>query len=171
MSKEMRMLIDTFNKFVIKEGSNNIKDIIKSFVTSNIGEKYSKHDCKSVTRAFVKWASENNIKTEVINLAPPSAEFIKNNPKLKGKSGSGDGHIMPILNGNTIDFTVRQFGVNKPFEEPLVTPLSNLKSVYSKFGYFTDAPNWFLGGKSFWKGPLNNIPNDIFNQDFGDEIL
>lgn len=163
--------VDDLNENVINDGFNNIENIIKSFVNSDIGKKYTKHDCKTVTRAFVKWASDNNIKAEVIILAPPSRKFIKDNPQFKGKSGKGDSHIMPIINGNAIDFTVRQFGVGRPFENPLITRLSKLESVYGKFGYFTGAPGWFLGGKSSWKGPLESIPSDIFNQDFGDEIL
>jgi len=150
---------------------SSIDEIIRSFVSSPSGQKSAKHDCKTVTRAFVQWADQNQIPTQVINLAPPSAAFIKKNPRFQGKSGEGDGHIMPIVDGQAIDFTVRQFGVNRPFEQPLITPVSNLPSVYGRFGYFTDRPEWFLGGKTHWIGPLNQIPAAIFNQDFGDEIL
>ena len=153
------------------EHSSNLDTTIQGFVNSPSGKKYKAHDCKTVTRAFVTWAEQNNIPTEVITFAPPSAEFVQKNPQFKGKSGEGDGHIMPIVNGNAIDFTIRQFGVNKPFDNPLVTPVSNIKSAYSKFGYFTDAPDWFLNGKTHWKGPLKSIPSAIFNQDFGDELL
>ncbi len=136
----------------IKEVTQNdtIEDIANAFVNSEIGKKYSKYDCKSVTRAFVKWAADNGIETKVITFAPPSAKFIKQNPKFKGKSGEGDGHIMPIVNDQAIDFTIRQFGINRPYQNPLITPLNNIKSVYSKFGYYTDAPEWFNGGKSYW---------------------
>jgi len=151
--------------------NDTIKDIANAFVNSEIGKKYSKYDCKSVTRAFIKWAADNGIEAKIITFAPPSAEFIKQNPKFKGKSGEGDGHIMPIVNDQAIDFTVRQFGVNRPYQNPLITPLNNIKSIYSKFGYFTNKPEWFDGGKTYWVGSLSSIPSDIFNQDFGDEIL
>ena len=150
---------------------STVEDIANSFVNSEIGKKYSKYDCKSVTRAFVKWATDNNIETKIITFPPPSAEFIKQHPKFKGKSGEGDGHIMPIVNNKAIDFTVRQFGVNRSYQDPLITPLSNIESVYNKFGYYTNKPEWFDGGKTHWIGSLNNIPSDIFNQEFGDEIL
>jgi len=150
---------------------STVEDIVNSFVNSEIGKKYSKYDCKSVTRAFVKWATDNNIETKIITFAPPSAEFIKQHPKFKGKSGEGDGHIMPIVNNKAIDFTVRQFGVNRSYQNPLITPLSNIESIYSKFGYYTNKPEWFDGGKTHWIGSLSNIPSDIFNQEFGDEIL
>jgi hypothetical protein len=150
---------------------NNLPTIIQSFVASPTGQKYKQHDCKTVTRAFVQWAEQNKIPTQVVSLAPPSAEFIAKNPGYKGKSGEGDGHIMPIVNGNAIDFTARQFGVSRPFENPLITPTNSLPAVYSKFGYFTDKPEWFLGGRSHWIGSLNSIPSEIFNQNFGDEIL
>jgi hypothetical protein len=104
-------------------------------------------------------------------LAPPSADFIAKNPQFKGKSGTGDSHIMPIVNGSAIDFTVRQFGVKRPFENPLVTLINSLPAVYGKFGYFTDNPDWFAGGKSQWIGALNAIPPAILNQNFGDEML
>ena len=171
---------DTSNKVIyelnrikpVTEGTeNNLSTIIQSFVNGPIGQKYKQYDCKTVTRAFVQWAEQNKIPTQVVSLAPPSADFIAKNPRYKGKSGQGDGHIMPIVNGNAIDFTVRQFGVSRPFNNPLVTPTSSLPVVYGKFGYFTDKPEWFLGGKSHWIGALNSIPSEIFNQNFGDEML
>ena len=154
-----------------ENSGNSLQTIIQSFVNSPSGQKYKQYDCKTVTRAFVQWAEQNKIPTQVVSLAPPSADFIAKNPKYKGKSGQGDGHIMPIVNGNAIDFTVRQFGVSRPFNNPLVTPTSSLPAVYGKFGYFTDKPEWFLGGKSHWIGALNSIPSEIFNQNFGDEML
>jgi GNAT superfamily N-acetyltransferase len=162
------------HEFVAEGARNNLPTIIQSFVNSPIGQKYKQHDCKTVTRAFVRWAEQNKIPTQVVLLAPPSADFIAKNPQFqskKGKPGKGDGHIMPIVNGEAIDFTVRQFGVERPFENPLVTLIDNLPAVYGKFGYFTDNPDWFAGGKSQWIGALNAIPPAIFNQNFGDEIL
>jgi hypothetical protein len=161
-------------EFVAEGARNNLPTIIQSFVNSPIGQKYKQHDCKTVTRAFVRWAEQNKIPTQVVSLAPPSADFIAKNPQFqskKGKPGEGDGHIMPIVNGEAIDFTFRQFGVERPFEDPLVTKTDNLQAVYGKFGYFTDKPLWFLGGKSHWIGALNAIPPAIFNQNFGDEML
>ena len=158
-------------KPVNEDSGNNLQTIIQSFVNSPSGQKYKQYDCKTVTRAFVQWAEQNKIPTQAVSLAPPSADFIAKNPRYKGKSGEGDGHIMPIVNGNAIDFTVRQFGVNRPFNNPLVTPTNSLPAIYGKFGYFTDKPEWFLGGKSHWIGALNAIPPAIFNQNFGDEML
>jgi hypothetical protein len=156
-----------FSKKGVAEGAqNNLPTIIQSFVNSSLGQKYKQYDCKTVTRAFVQWAEQNKIPTQVVSLAPPSADFIAKNPKYKGKSGQGDGHIMPIVNGNAIDFTVRQFGVSRPFDNPLLTPTNSLPAVYGRFGYFTDKPEWFLGGKSHWIGPLSSIPSEIFNQNF-----
>lgn len=166
------MVWEPVNKQGVAEAAqNDLSTIIQSFVASPAGQKYKQHDCKTVTRAFVAWAEQNKITTQVVSLAPPSAEFIAKNPRYKGKSGQGDGHIMPIVNGNAIDFTVRQFGVGRPFENPLITPTNSLPAVYGKFGYFTDKPEWFLGGKSHWIGSLNSIPSEIFNQNFGDELL
>ena len=163
--------LNRINKTVAEGTENNLSTIIQSFIASPSGQKYKQYDCKTVTRAFVQWAEQNKIPTQVVSLAPPSADFIAKNPRYKGKSGQGDGHIMPIVNGNAIDFTVRQFGVSRPFNNPLVTPTSSLPAVYGKFGYFTDKPEWFLGGKSHWIGALNSIPSEIFNQNFGDEML
>ena len=179
----MSILQNTFEKHRklllehLSLNENNSKDsgkIIQSFVNSPTGQKYKQHDCKPVTRAFVQWAEQNKIPTQVVLLAPPSADFIAKNPQFqskKGKPGEGDSHIMPIVNGEAIDFTVRQFGVERPFENPLVTSTDNLQSVYGKFGYFTDNPDWFPGGKSHWIGALNAIPPVILNQNFGDEML
>ena len=162
---------ELMNTGMAEGASNNLQTVIKSFVNSPNGQKYKKYDCKTVTRAFVQWAEQNKIPAQVISLAPPGAEFIKKNPQFQGKDGQGDGHIMPIVNDNAIDFTVRQFGIDRPFENPLVTSTNSLPAVYGKFGYFTDKPEWFLGGKSHWIGTLKSIPSEIFNQNFGDEIL
>ena len=162
---------ELMNTGMAEGASNNLQTVIKSFVNSPNGQKYKKYDCKTVTRAFVQWAEQNKIPAQVISLAPPGAEFIKKNPQFQGKDGQGDGHIMPIVNDNAIDFTVRQFGIDRPFENPLVTSTNSLPAVYGKFGYFTDKPEWFLGGKSHWIGTLKSMPSEIFNHNFGDEIL
>jgi len=150
--------------------NNTVEDIAKAFVNSEEGKKYSNYDCKTVTRAFVRWATNNGIETKIITFAPPSAEFIKQHPEFKGKSGEGDGHIIPIVNNQAIDFTIRQFGIKRPYQNPLITDLSSIKSVYSQFGYYTNKPDYF-DGKTYWIGSLSNVPPDILGQDFGDEIL
>lgn len=157
--------------------SSGISKIVQDFVSSGIGKKYQKHDCKTVTRAFVKWASTNNISTQVLSLAPPHPDVIKKRPELRGKSGEGDGHIMPVVGGYALDFTARQFPgqAGYVYSNPLVTPIGEVSTVYKKIGgYFTYAPNWFIvNGKpaTHYLGPLESIPSDIFNQNFGDELL
>lgn len=166
------MLIRELYEGKSENESSSISGIVDAFVNDPIGKKYANYDCKTVTRAFVKWAEANNIPTQVLSLAPPSAETIKQRPNLRGKSGEGDGHIMPVVNGQAIDFTVRQFGVNRSYENPLITPISQVKQVYNKIGgYFTDAPEWFLGGKTHYLGPWSAMPSSIMNMDFGDEVL
>jgi len=176
----MSILQNTFDKHKklllehLSLNEDNSKDsgkIIQSFVNSPSGQKYKQHDCKTVTRAFVQWAEQNKIPTQVVLLAPPSADSIAKNPQFKGKSGTGDAHIMPIVNGDAIDFTFRQFDVKRPFENPLVTSTDKLQSVYSKFGYFTDNPDCFPEGKSLWIGAWNAIPKKILDQNFDDELL
>ena len=66
---------------------SNLETIIKSFVASPTGQKYKQHDCKTVTRAFVQWAEQNKIPTQVISLAPPSADFIKKIHSSKVRMG------------------------------------------------------------------------------------
>lgn len=159
----------------IEEVTNsNIQNIVKQFLSSDIGKKYAKHDCKSVTRAFVGWAKQNGINANVLNLAPPNSDVIRKRPELRGRSGDGDGHIMPVVDGYGIDFTARQFpNMNTPYENPLITPLSKIKDVYRKIGgYFTDTPDWFMNGKSsYYLGSWESQPSSIMSQDFGDELL
>jgi predicted chitinase len=158
----------------IEEDATSIQQIVNSYLSSDIGKAYAKHDCKTVTRAFVKWAKQNNIPTKVLNLAPPHPNLIDQRPELKGRSGEGDGHIMPIVGDQAIDFTARQFpSVSNPYNQPLITPLSQIKQVYQKLGgYFTYAPDWYLNGKaSYYIGTWESQPASIMNQDFGDELL
>ena len=134
------------------EQTLDINTVVQQYLNSEIGKKYQNHDCKSVTRAFIQWAESNGMQAQALHLAPPSAEFIQKNPQFKGKSGEGDSHIMPVINGYAVDFTARQFGLNRPYNNPLITPINQVKSVYGKFGYYTDNPDWFNGGKSFHLG-------------------
>ena len=167
--KEDRLLAEAYNEVHNKTEKDNLQSIIKSFVSKE-GQKYKDYDCKTVTRAFVNWAQQNKIPVQVILLAPPSGEFLEKHPQYKGSTGEGNTHIMPVIDNNAIDFTARQFGINRPFDNPLVTPVNNLPQVYGKFGYFTDKPEWFKN-KSYWQGPLSSVPNDIFDNNFKDEIL
>jgi hypothetical protein len=168
--------MNTFYQFI--ENINNTETIVQDFLNSDAAKQYANHDCKSVTRAFVKWTKDQKIeqqgtKIRVLLLAPPHEDIIKQRPELKSKKnpyGGGDSHIMPVVDDHAIDFTVRQFGVNKPFNKPLITPLSNTQQVYEKIGgYYTDTPKWFLNGQSpYYLGSFENVP---LPKDFNDEIL
>jgi hypothetical protein len=75
---------------------------------------------------------------------------------------------MPVVNGDAIDFTARQFGVSNQFNNPLVTPLSRVNSVYYKIGgYFTDKPDDFYGGKDMYLGDWDGVQIG----DFADEYM
>lgn len=153
----------------LTEDNAGINAIVQQYLNSQIGQKYSNYDCKSVTRAFISWAESNGMQAEALHLAPPSAEFIKQNPTLAGKSGSGDSHIMPVINGYAVDFTARQFGLDRPYNNPLITPIKDVEQVYRRFGYYTDSPSWFDGGKSSYVGKWKAIPT--MDTNFDDEIL
>jgi hypothetical protein len=144
--------------------------IAAAFMADPIGKQYAKADCKTSTRAFVKWAMAKGFKPETMNLAPPSAETVKQRPELKGQSGHGDGHIFPIINGYGIDFTATQFpGVT---QVPLITPVAQIPTVYKRIGgYYTDAPEW-MGGKTSWQGPWDQIPADVMkDKNFADNYF
>jgi hypothetical protein len=129
---------------------SDINSIIKEYLNSEIGKKYQEFDCKTVTRAFVKWAKEKGIHANVVLLAAPSIELVRENPKkYGGSSGEGDQHIMPVVNNHAIDFTIRQFGLPNTYFQPVITPINNLESVYGKFGYFTNT--FHEGGESSYR--------------------
>lgn len=161
----------TFNEWLLIEASD-IMSIVDSFLNSEAGLKNQKNDCKTVTRAFIKWAEQNGVKADVLLLAAPSAETVQHRPELKGKSGSGDSHIMPVVNGNAIDFTARQFpGQTRPYNKPLITPIGNVQKVYNQIGgYYTDAPDWFGTGTPFYLGPWSGMPS-FFDRNFSDELM
>ena len=169
--KNVKLKVEFGNFSDVDYESVDLKTIVSFFVKSEVGQKNKDNDCKTVTRAFVNWAKQYNIpNVDVILLAPPSKEFVKKNPEFKGKSGLGDSHIMPVINDVAIDFTVRQFGLPNKFDNPLITPLDKLKSIYRKFGYYTDAPKW-MNGKSDWRGKWDSIPFSWFDKNFSDEKL
>jgi len=153
----------------LREQNLDVNSVIQQYLNSDIGKKYQNYDCKSVTRAFIQWAESNGMQAQALHLAPPSAEFLQKNPQFKGKSGTGDSHIMPVINGYAVDFTARQFGMNRPYNNPLITPISQVQSVYGKFGYYTDSPDWFNGGKSSHLGSWKSMPT--IDTNFQDDIL
>jgi len=135
------------------------QDVIRKFLESDIGKKSEKFDCKTVTRNFVNWAEEQKIpNVQVIHLAKPHDDVVAQRPELRGKSGTGDSHMMPVVNNDAIDFTARQFNQPNQFNSPLVTPLSSIKQVYNKIGgYFTYKPESFYGGKDMYIGPWSGL--------------
>jgi len=163
------------NKSLVRpsiENPNDVNSVVQSFLNSEVGKANRLNDCKTVTRAFVNWAKDNGVQANVMLLAPPSTEVIEQRPELKGKSGTGDSHIMPIVAGQTIDFTARQFpGVSATYEKPLIMPLNQAKSYYEKVGgYFTDAPEYFNGGQTSYVGSWDGLPS-YFNKSFSDELM
>lgn len=163
--------MQSFKEWLLFE-SSDVRSVVENFLKSEIGIKNQKMDCKTVTRAFLDWANKNRIKADVLLLAPPSAKTIAERPELKGKSGEGDSHVMPVVNGHAIDFTARQFpGQTRPYNKPLITPIGSVPSVYKKIGgYYTDAPDYFETGTPYYLGPWNGIPS-FFNKNFADELM
>jgi len=160
----------TFKQFLENQENNDAGKIAQKFIQSPEGQKHSNSDCKTVTRAFVNWAKQNNIPAQVLLLAPPDPELIMQGKAPKGKSGEGDSHIMPVVNNKAIDFTVRQFGVNIPYENPLITPTSETERVYRNLGgYYTYAPDWFNNGQTYYLGSFEG--QTIVPKDFKDESL
>ena len=160
-----------FKQWLLFE-STDVNSIVKNFLTSDVGIANQNNDCKTVTRAFVNWAKQNGIKADVLLLAPPSADTVKQRPDLKGKSGEGDSHIMPVVDGSAIDFTARQFpGQTRSYNDPLITPIGSVPNVYKKIGgYYTDAPDYFETGTPFYLGPWSGLPS-FFNKNFADELM
>jgi len=172
-NEQVQILPTQFIEWLVLSGlceqNLDINTIVQQYLNSDIGRKYQNYDCKSVTRAFIQWAEKNGMQAQALHLAPPSAEFVQKNPQFKGKSGEGDSHIMPVINGYAVDFTARQFGLNRPYNNPLITPIGQVKSVYGKFGYYTNSPEWFDGGKSFHLGSWKSMPT--IDTNFQDETL
>ena len=139
------------------------QDVIRKFLESDIGKKSEKFDCKTVTRNFVNWAEEQKIpNVQVIHLAKPHDDVVAQRPELRGKSGTGDSHMMPVVNNDAIDFTARQFGLPNQFNSPLVTPLGEeFEQVYRKIGgYFTDKPYMHIGTWSEFSKKLGSFVDE-----------
>ena len=141
---------------------NEVKDktqvlrLAKEFMSSD--SYNSDHDCKKSTYEFVNWLKKNKgFEPDVLLLAPPSAEVVKKNPELKGKSGDGDSHIFAIVDGYGVDFTANQFpGISDSLK---ITPENKIPGEYKKIGgYFTDYPDWFENGKTSLKTKWANLP-------------
>jgi hypothetical protein len=159
MSTEMRRLIDSFNKFVIKEESNSVENIIKRYVQDTEYDiENSLGTCSFFTRDVINWAKKNGIKADYIYM-PLSEEHREKNKIGKDFGGKEDNsdwedHIVPMINGKIIDFTYTNRGVSHKVREqntipPLIVTydksLFEPNGVYGKLGYTKPEKNTEYG--------------------------
>lgn len=149
-----------------------VQCIVTNFLDDKRTNNYQNFDSKSITRVFVNWANENNIRTEVICLSPPSEEIFQNRPELKNRKGFDQPHVIPMICGYAIDFTAHQFpNITNNFWNPLITSYSRLQNIYFEIGgYFTDSPTWF-GGRTHYHGNWGRVSRKILPADFKDDFL
>jgi hypothetical protein len=147
MSKEMRSLIDDFNKFVIKEESNSVENIISRYEQdTEYAIQNSLGNCSFFTRDIINWAKKNGIKADYIYM-PMSEEHRRNNKIGKafgGNDSDWEDQIVPIINGKIIDFTYTNEGVSHKVRKVNTIPpmivdynisLFKPNGIYGKYGY------------------------------------
>ena len=98
-------------------------------------------NCAWVTKEFYNWAKNKGYSNlEIMYFVEPKPELVaklKQNGILSNSYDSdGEAHIVPIYNGYIIDYTIGQFtGRNEKYK---ITPKTQWKSVYEKYGYGTN---------------------------------
>lgn len=157
MSTEMRRLIDSFNKFVIKEESNSIENIIERYIQDTEYDiKNSLGNCSFFTRDIINWANKNSIKADYIYM-PMSEEYRRKN-KIGNDFGGSDSdwedHVVPMISGKIIDFTYTNNGVSHKVRKvntipPMIvdydTSLFEPNGIYGKYGYTNPEKNTEYG--------------------------
>ncbi len=153
----MRTLIDTFNKFVIKQESNNIKKIVSKYIEdTDYDIKNSLGNCSFFTKDFMNWANKNGIQSDYIYM-PMSEEYRRNNKIGKdfgGNDSDWEDHIVPMINGKIIDFTYTDKGVSHKVRKVNTIPpmivnydksLFEPNGIYGKYGYTKPEKNTEYG--------------------------
>ena len=157
MSKEMRRLIDDFNKFVIKEESNSVEKMVSKYIEDTEYDiKNSLGNCSFFTRDVINWAKKNGIKADYIYM-PMSEEYRRKNKIGKdfgGNDSDWEDHIVPMINGKIIDFTYTDSGVSRKVRKqntilPLIVTydksLFEPSGIYGKYGYTKSEKNTEYG--------------------------
>ena len=165
MSKEMRRLIDDFNKFVIKEEFNSVEKIVSKYIEDTEYDiKNSLGNCSFFTRDVINWAKKNGIKADYIYM-PMSEEYRRKNKIGKDFGGKKDNsdwedHVVPIINGEIIDFTYTNEGVShKVRKVNTIPPINTItpmivdynislfkpNGIYGKYGYTNPEKNTEYG--------------------------
>ena len=97
-------------------------------------------NCAFFAKDFCLWADKNNIDCKLVYF-PQSPEFVK--------CDEVEDHIIPMVDGDLIDFVYTPYGVSRRVRKsnrdesirrqlnPEITPLSEFKEKYGKFGYET----------------------------------
>ena len=159
MSKEMRRLIDDFNKFVIKE---DVEKMVSKYIEDTEYDiKNNLGSCSFFTRDVINWAKKNGIKADYIYM-PMSEEYRRKNKIGKDFGGKKDNsdwedHVVPIINGEIIDFTYTEKGVSHKVRKknkkntipPLIVTydksLFEPSGIYGKYGYTKPEKNTEYG--------------------------
>jgi hypothetical protein len=157
MSTEMRKFIDSFNKFIIKEKSNNVKNIISKYIQDTEYDiKNSLGNCSFFTRDIINWGKKNGIKVNYIYM--PMSEDYREKNKIGNDFGGNDSdwedHIVPMINGKIIDFTYTNEGVSNKVRKVNTIPpmivdynisLFRPNGIYGKYGYTNPEKNTQYG--------------------------
>ncbi len=157
MSEEMRRIIDSFNKFVIKEESNSVENMVSKYIEDTEYDiKNSLGNCSFFTRDVINWAKKNGIKADYIYM-PMSEEYRRKNKIGKdfgGNDSDWEDHIVPMINGKIIDFTYTNRGVSHKVRKqntipPLIVTydksLFEPSGIYGKYGYTKPEKNTEYG--------------------------
>jgi hypothetical protein len=138
----MKKKLDNFNNFIQK-------NIISKYIEEVEYDIYnSLHNCYFFTRDVINWSKKNGIKADYVYM-PLSEEYRKKNKIGKDFGGKEDDsdwedHVVPMINGQIIDFTYTPNGVSKKVREentipPLIVDydesLFKPSGLYGKFGY------------------------------------
>lgn len=133
--------MQTFRQFFVEQ-LNNPQQLAQQFYEQFLSKYETNHagthNCAWATQQFIKWAESQGINAQAIYFVWPTKEKVaelKQQGVLSSHvSDDGESHIAPVVGNTVIDFTYRQFD-NQFNDVAKITPVSQWKSVYSKYGY------------------------------------
>ena len=175
MSKEMREQIDNFRNFMSRgEIRKKAEELLGQLSAAYLEKMVSKYiedteydiknslgNCSFFTRDVINWAKKNGIKADYIYM-PMSKEYRRKNKIGKDFGGKKDNsdwedHVVPIINGEIIDFTYTEKGVSHKVRKknkkntipPLIVTydksLFEPSGIYGKYGYTKPEKNTEYG--------------------------
>jgi 4a-hydroxytetrahydrobiopterin dehydratase len=119
-----------------------------------LGKPFDKEkaNCSWFTKEFYNWAKSKSIDVKIVYF-----------------DSDVEAHIVPMIDGQTIDFSVKQFTKNSDDDYLILKPEDYIKWGYSEYEVLDEFPDWatvMSASKSKWSEIDNKLQREFEFDDF-----